>query len=611
MTPPTAAGGPGDIAPVPVWREPEWLVLALLVLAIYFTRLTDLTIRGEEPRWARVAQEMIDTGDWIVPRLQGDPFPDRPPLNSWAMIAASRLTGQLDLVAIRLPTVTATLLVTLLIYGYGRCFLSRLGAFAAAAAYPTMAQVLQLGRLAESDSLLTLCTSAALFSWHYAYARRGDARLAWVAGYALAALAGLAKGPQGPVYFVLITVIFLALHRDWRFLFNRWHAAGCGVFLLVVGAWQVPFYLALDPASAQAVWTEGGDVSRRFDYGNLGQVLRAWGSYPFEVLACTMPWSFMLLMLPTRWFRQSMGKARPLILFLTTACAVAFPTCWLPADSRARYFMSLYPSLALLVGAGIERCWQSPRSTWWQRSWDRYLLLAPLPILGAALFVGIATIGGGARMAKLSDSVSVGFVVLYGTAAVAATAVIVWSRHKSTPLCGELGVLTLAGFLGLTYSGIVLSAQMGGSNDPSADVIAVRRMIPRGERLLSFGLVHHLFAYYYQEPIELRKLTDTQAPSDFSNTYFCFVDDPGFETPEIPFEWERVAEISCERARSNNPLTKVVIGTRSRTAHAPPRLDRLDGSDQSEGFPVQPVSANFPDVPAGDSTSGIQHNTFK
>ena len=108
----------------------------------------------------RVAQEMLDSGDWIVPRQQGAPFPDRPPLNSWAIIAASKLTGQLDLSAIRLPSVLATLLTTVLIYVYGRNFLSRIGAFGSAAAYCTMAQVLQLGRMAESDALLTLCVSA-------------------------------------------------------------------------------------------------------------------------------------------------------------------------------------------------------------------------------------------------------------------------------------------------------------------------------------------------------------------------------------------------------------------------------------------------------------------
>ena len=125
----------GATRPVSAWREVEVLLLLLLVASLYFSRLTDLTIRGEESRWARVAHEMVESGDWIVPRQQGEPFPDRPPLNSWSMILAAKLTGQLNLVAIRLPTVMATLLSTLLIYIYGRNFLSRMGSFAAALAY--------------------------------------------------------------------------------------------------------------------------------------------------------------------------------------------------------------------------------------------------------------------------------------------------------------------------------------------------------------------------------------------------------------------------------------------------------------------------------------------
>jgi 4-amino-4-deoxy-L-arabinose transferase-like glycosyltransferase len=544
------------------WREVELLLLALLVFGVYFSRLTDLTIRGEESRWARVAQEMLESGDWIVPRQQGDPFPDRPPLNSWAMILASTVTGQLNLAAIRLPAAIATLLTTLAIYLYGRNFLSRVGAFAAAAAYPTMAQVLQLGRLAESDALLTLCMSAALFGWHYGYARRADPRLAWLAGYAFAALAGMAKGPQGPVYFVAITTIFLSFRRDWPFLFNRWHLAGLAAFALIIGAWQLPFVLALDPTCLQAIWSEGGDIGSRFHYQNLRQVLSQWVSYPFEVFVCTMPWSFMLLVLPTRWFRSTIAEARPLVAFLVTACAVAFPTCWLPADSRARYFMSLYPCVALLVGLGVQRCWESPRLDWWQRSWDRFQLSGAAVILGAGLFLGVVRLWGGAHLHGIGQATSSTFAIVYGLTAVVAAFAVLWSRSRRDRAHVQVGILALAGFMGLSYSGIVINTQMRTSNDPSAAVVSVREMIPPGDRLVSFGPVHHLFAYYYQQPIELRKVDNGQAPTQFTNTYFCFVDDPFFATPEIPFLWDRVAEISCERARSKNPLTKVVVGKR-------------------------------------------------
>ncbi len=552
----------GATRPVSAWREVEVLLLALLVASLYFSRLTDLTIRGEESRWARVAHEMVESGDWIVPRQQGEPFPDRPPLNSWAMILAAKLTGQLNLVAIRLPTVMATLLSTLLIYIYGRNFLSRMGSFAAALAYPTMAQVMQLGRVAESDALLTLCLSGALLSWHYAYSCRRNPALAWIAGYACAALAGLAKGPQGPVYFVAITSVFLTVRRDWRFLFSRWHLAGCTVFVLIVGLWQLPFSLALGASGARAVWSEGGQVGQRFLYSGFRRALERWGSYPFEVFGCMLPWSFMLPALATRWFRQNIGNARPMVVFLATACAIAFPTCWLPADSRPRYFMSLYPCVALLIGLVIERSWQSKQIGWWQRSWDHYLLCGAALMLGAGGAVGIARSIGSTKWLNVSQSLSPMLVLFYGFAAVAAACAVYWSRGHHSLARAQVGSLALAGFIGFSYSGVVLSVQAHVANDPSAAVVSVRALIPPGEQLVSLGPVHHLFAYYYREPIQLQKLSHRRAPASTKANYFCYVEDPKFRRPYIPFAWDPIAEISCERARSERPLTKVVVGKR-------------------------------------------------
>ena len=550
-------------APRGRWREIELLLLTLLVLGIYFSRLTDLTIRGEESRWARVAQEMIETGDWIVPRQQGEPFPDRPPLNSWAMIVASQLTGQLNLVAIRLPAVLATLLTTLLVYLYTRNFLSRVGAFAAGAAYCTMIQVLQLGRLAESDSLLTLCVAASLFCWHWGYSVRGNPGLAWVGGYALAAMAGLAKGPQGPIYFLGITTVYLAVQRDWRFLSSRWNLAGLGIFTLILGAWQLPFLLSLDAASAQAVWSEGGDFSTRFQFNSVGQALGHWASYPFEVFACMLPWAFLLPVFASPWFRRTIGEARPMVGFLLTACAVAFPTCWLPVESRARYFMSLYPCVAPLFGLVVQRSWEAKEIGWWQRSWDRFLLASVAGITCVGLTVGIGRMFGGARLEGFAEYVTVPFTVSYVIAAIVAAASVLWSRTRKDVRHVQTGIFAVAGFIGLSYTGIIVSLQLQTSNDPSAEVASVRQMIPNGQYLVSFGPVHHLFAYYYQQSIELEPLVDNEAPVDTMATYFCFAEDPSYPKTIIPFDWQPIAEISCERARSQRPLTKVIVGKRT------------------------------------------------
>src|SRR6266567_3596091 len=111
------------------WLEPELALLVLFVIGAYFTRMTDLTIRGEESRRGLIAREMLTTGDWIVPRCQGVPLFSRPPLQNWLIAGVSLVRGDVDKVALRLPSDCAILLTVILIYAYARTFLTRLGAF--------------------------------------------------------------------------------------------------------------------------------------------------------------------------------------------------------------------------------------------------------------------------------------------------------------------------------------------------------------------------------------------------------------------------------------------------------------------------------------------------
>ncbi|MCH7523322.1 MAG: glycosyltransferase family 39 protein, partial [Chloroflexi bacterium] len=133
---------------------------------------------------------MLRSGDWIVPRLQGVLYSGKPPLGSWLIAICGAIRGEVDVAAIRLPTILAILLTTLLIYGYSRNFLSRFGAFASAVGFCTMGQVLQIGRLAETDGVFTLLTAASLMVWHWGYMKRWPSWLTWLAGYSLAAAAG-------------------------------------------------------------------------------------------------------------------------------------------------------------------------------------------------------------------------------------------------------------------------------------------------------------------------------------------------------------------------------------------------------------------------------------
>src|SRR5262249_47981803 len=155
------------------WREPELGLLVLFAIGAFFVGMTDLSIRGEESRRALVAREMLQTGDWIVPRCQGVPLFSRPPLQNWLIALVGLMRGDIDAVALRLPSDCAMLLTVILIYGYARTFLSRTGALTAGAAYASMGQVLELGRTGKTDALFTLFVSGSLLLWHLFQVRGG------------------------------------------------------------------------------------------------------------------------------------------------------------------------------------------------------------------------------------------------------------------------------------------------------------------------------------------------------------------------------------------------------------------------------------------------------
>ena len=553
--------------------EPQLGLLALLVLGIYFTRLGDLTLRGEETRRARVAIEMLETGDFVVPREQGRLFPDRPPLGNWVIALSMLVCGNHDVVAVRLPTVLATLLTTILIYGYSRMFLSALGALAAGVAYATMGQVLQLGFLAETEATLTLFVGASLLVWHAGYARGWPKLATWTAGYALVGLAALAKGPQGPVYFGAAVVVYVALKRDWLMLFSWSHLAGLAVFAAVVGAWQIPYSSQVEWEKVLQTW--GHTSAARFDYSNLWPVVQHLLGYPWEILGCLLPWSPWLAAFANRDFRRSLGAARDPAIFLAAAILVAFPTCWLAPQARGRYFMPLYPCFAPLIGLAIERALADCRFSLREkapvrgakgglsRMWGIYFTTAACLLALAGMAVAIASVAGLGGESPLSQPLD--FAAVYAALAWMAAAIVWIARRGDSPRRAAIGLVALASFLGLTFTGLVMNNLIRRSEDIAGHVAALKRGLPPDVHLVCFGRAHHPFVYYYGETIPWldwpARADSSSAKAVAQGDYFCFHSVRGRRKP-LPFDWVEVAEISCDRYRREQPVDAMVIGRR-------------------------------------------------
>ena len=112
-----------DSAAMPPGNKPKtkmtsadlgWILLIVASLYVgYFNHLGTLGFVGpDEPRYAWVAREMAESGDWVTPRLYGKPWFEKPVLYYWSAALSFRIFGVSERSA-RLPSAAAALLATL------------------------------------------------------------------------------------------------------------------------------------------------------------------------------------------------------------------------------------------------------------------------------------------------------------------------------------------------------------------------------------------------------------------------------------------------------------------------------------------------------------------
>jgi 4-amino-4-deoxy-L-arabinose transferase-like glycosyltransferase len=548
----TAVPSPAELRPFSYFERECW-ALILLTLVMYAPRLSLLTIRGEESRRAVIAREMISGEDWVVPRTQGVVRLSRPPFQNWLIAASALALGELNALAIRWPGVLATVFTVWLIYWYSRGWLNRLGAFAAAIGYATMIQVLEQGRTGETEPVFTALIAGSLLIWHRNWAA-GRFATAWCLGGLFAGLAMLTKGLQAPLYFWGSTWIFLLITTRGRGLMRPAHAWGWLVFLLVIGSWQWAFVSEMGWQNGITIYTS--NVAKRFHDDRWSTFWLHLVTYPPSVLVCLLPWSLLLLAYFQAEVRQALLPCRPMLQFVLCAAAVCFPSVWLPPEARPRYFMPLFPCLAVCIGAAVQGLAVSatPAAI---AAWQRFGRLSIAAMLVGSLTALIMAWGWPAERWSPPLFEAIGFAAV-GLVLAAWTARWV---HRTTPGAMQRVCLGLSVFLGAGYLGPVLTTQWQRSEQLPAQMDAMRQQLPANVRLVSFASIHHVFLHYYGQTVPLLPWPQAvdEVPDDVE--YFC-VHVNGEAQPSLPFSWTEIASLSVDRNRNPRPKERIVVGRR-------------------------------------------------
>jgi 4-amino-4-deoxy-L-arabinose transferase-like glycosyltransferase len=554
------------------WREPEMLGLILLVIVAYFLRAGELPIRGEEPTRALVAFEMVQSGDWLVPHCQGAIFGIRPPLQPWLIAVTCRALGNWDPWFVRLHSLLATLLATLLLYGYCRSFLGRLGSLAGAVAFATLADMFQMGRQAETEALFILLVSASLLVWHWGMMRRWPESATWSLGYGIAALATLTKGIQAPAYFVGATVVYLVLSGQWRRLFTRSHAVGILVAASILAAWIVPYARQVGSAGALNIWFGEQSLHVERLHPTILQYLQHALDLTVQIAAGTMPWSLLLLLFLRRDFRRSLGDRGPYVLFLTIASTLALISIYVHPGGLPRYLAPVFPCLAALVGVVVERCTEVDARQAWRIAWNRYLgLISGVMLAAGAVVVGMSAAGVlGAPHWLRTEWIE---TPLIAAAYLAVCVCLAGLLSRAGRLPGQrparIAVIGLAAFLVVTFIGIVHNIRVRLSDHPADDVASIRAQLPPGQRIVRLGpALDCLFPYYWKLPLPTKQDWPTTAQDVSEGTCFAFMCG-GSIRPSFPFSWQEIGAVSLDR--NHHPTAGAVVVVARRLADLPPK----------------------------------------
>lgn len=275
------------LAPPPI----HLLLLFLLSSLLFFIGLGGMGLTDrDEGRNAEAGREMFASGDLVTPTFNGELRVAKPVFVYWLMTLSYHVFGVNEFAA-RFPS--ALFGVALILMHY--VFLTKLrgptvGLYGALMLLLNI-EILALGRMAITDSVLIFFTTLSLYSFWLGLQEPGSGRH-WIWGfYAGMALATLTKGPVGFAVPLITVLLYLAATRRWQLFWERGvPLAGTLLFFILAGPWYAAMFLIHgDAYSSQAqVHTVGRFLAPMEGHGV------GWWFYIPVLLLGFYPWSSFL-----------------------------------------------------------------------------------------------------------------------------------------------------------------------------------------------------------------------------------------------------------------------------------------------------------------------------
>lgn len=485
------------------------LWLALGFGAVNFFLLGRLPLANpDEPRYAQIPREMMAAGDWVLGRLNGIPYLEKPPLVYWAVGLCHRLFGSGEW-SMRLTPVLFGLAGVLLTYAAARRLHGRRAGIAAAVVLGTSLMTLAHSRLLLLDMALATLMGATLFCFILGVREPAGPRRRWLfmGLYASAALATLSKGLIGFLIPGAVMFLWLLVFNQWRRLVPLYLPSGLLVFLAIAAPWHV---LAAQRFPGWVDYYIVNEHWRRFTEPGHGRT-EPWFFFTAVLLAGLFPWVGFLGSAvreaiaggPFEGLRACWRRRRENAdaWFFVTWAAFVFLFFSKSQSKLIPYLLPMFPALAVLIGVWLARRWEAGEARRLRIGLGVFSFACGL--LAAALLVlalkpgAIKDVGQAAALRPyafaLAAVLMVGGVLAPWAARVRGVAA---------------GVGAVAGTAVAFFLGAVLAAPEFQRPDTRELALVARAKVAPSDRVYHYWAFFHDFVYYAEKPVGLVSYID-------------------------------------------------------------------------------------------------------
>lgn len=280
--------------------------LLILIIPALFINLGLMPFILDEATRAIVSLEMIYSGNYITPTINGEFYYNKPPLFNWIQILFVKITGSTSEFTFRLPVVISLMFFAFTIYQTQKKEGGRKTAFYSALAFLTC------GRILFYDSFRGLIDIS--FSWViylmfwsiYDFGRKREFLNLFIISYLLAAMGFMMKGLPALVFLGISLMVYFIYTKEFRKLFSFSHLAGFGIFLFIVGSYILAYqqYNSLS-VYLETLWSESS--KRTFIDNTLWSSIKHLFLFPLDFIYHFLPWT---LLIPVFFLKDSMKKIR-------------------------------------------------------------------------------------------------------------------------------------------------------------------------------------------------------------------------------------------------------------------------------------------------------------